>query len=118
MLSKSIHPVFLSISQKTGLPPALITEFAVATKVWVGTITSLFLILRLSRAISKAVPPEFTAVAKFTFVFLQNKFSNLFKNGPELRIPLFKIFFIVELIFFLSKKKGFAPGIFFIKYYY
>ena len=74
--STSIQPVLGSMSQKTGFPPALTTALAVAIKVWVGTKTSLFLTSKASRQISRAVPPEFTAIENLELNILEVFFQN------------------------------------------
>ena len=79
---KSIQPVLGSISQKIGFPPALTTALAVAIKVCVGIKTSLPLISKASKQISKAVPPEFTAIENLELNIFEAFFSKFFIFFP------------------------------------
>src|SRR3989338_11537435 len=111
-----MHSVSLSISQSIGVPPAKMAALAVATKVFVGTITSLFLTFKNLRQISRALEHELVASANFVPVYLANFSSNILVYGPKINLPDLKISFcalVMNLVCLLSKY-GFVDGIIFI----
>ena len=87
-----MHNVSFFISTKTGLPPAKITAFADATKLLVGTITSPPFKSKYLSAISNAEVPELTAIAFFTPIYPANSFSNLLTFGPNVSVPVCRLF--------------------------
>ena len=75
ILSVFIHKDLESISTNFGIPPLIITAWAVETKVRDGRITSLFFISTKERAKFNAAVPLLTAIQSFDFTYFFTSFS-------------------------------------------
>src|SRR3989338_6849729 len=87
----SMQRDLLSISVKTGFPPAKMTALAEATKVFVGTITSLSLTFKKRRVISRAAVHELTVITYFVPMYWANLCSKDLVNGPKINLPDLRI---------------------------
>ena len=76
-----------SISTNTGRPPARVTALALATKVLVGTITSLSRTAWYRNKISRALVPELVATTNASFKCIAAACSIRSTQGPMVSLP-------------------------------